>query len=154
MTLKIGNKYAFSLIELLIVVCILSIVAGISLPLFSKTFDNILLKNSSQDIVYLMRLASYRAVCEGKDFRVYLDKNRNGYFLSQKEGRDYKLVSDRIGKFKAFSKKIKFDFDNEFIEFKPSGQTTAFKITLENNLGQSLSIINEGISLNAKITKA
>lgn len=154
MILRIGNKNSFTLVELLIVVCILLVIAGISLPIFSKTFDNISLSNSANNMVYFMRFAHFRAISEGLYYRINFKADSNSYYLTFRSGKDYKKINDKLGRERHLPKKIKLDSELKFIDFMPNGQTIPFKITLMNSLKKRISIVNAGDFFNVAISKS
>ncbi|MEW6407068.1 MAG: prepilin-type N-terminal cleavage/methylation domain-containing protein [Patescibacteria group bacterium] len=149
MILKIGNSCSFTLIELMIVVSILLVMTVISLPLFSKTFDNIALENYAKDIVHLMRFVQLKAISENNDYRINF--NNNKFILEKKEGNDYKNVLERLSNIKKISEKIIINSSPSYIFFRANGQIHSFNITLSSKSNKTISILNDSELFNAKI---
>ena len=63
-------RLAFTLIELLLVVMIMAMLAGLSVPLFSKSYAEWQVRQAADDIVYLMRYARVRAMTEQVVYQV------------------------------------------------------------------------------------
>jgi prepilin-type N-terminal cleavage/methylation domain-containing protein len=83
------NKAAFTLIELLTVIVILSVMVGLSVPNFSKSFSRMELKKTASNIAYLVRWAQARAVNENLKYQlVFLDNSRNYRILRAKSSEE------------------------------------------------------------------
>ncbi|MBU4333896.1 MAG: prepilin-type N-terminal cleavage/methylation domain-containing protein, partial [Candidatus Omnitrophica bacterium] len=50
-----SKKSAFTLIEIILVVLLLSVIAGLTIPNFRNSFRKVKLQNSANNIAYLMR---------------------------------------------------------------------------------------------------
>ena len=79
------NNSSFTLLEILLVVVILSVVAGLSLPNFKNTYKKFLLKKNVDDLVYAMRFAQARAVMKNAVIQLRFDEALKKYKLSQRE---------------------------------------------------------------------
>ena len=96
-------KSGFTLIELIVVVLLLSIVTGLAVPRFKRTFSELQLKSSAFNLYKMLQFARDRAIVEGARFRIHFDFERRSYRLLKapdKEDRTpaYKITPGRFGK--------------------------------------------------------
>jgi len=75
------KQQAFSLLELLLVVLILSVVAGLTVPNFRKTYSNLQLKQTAKDMMYLMRYAQGRSATRARQMVLRFDEDYKKYWL-------------------------------------------------------------------------
>ena len=69
------SRAAFTLVELLLVVMILAVLAGLSAPLFSRNYELRGIRQAADDVVDLMRYARVRAMSEQVVFRMVLGEH-------------------------------------------------------------------------------
>lgn len=81
---KMKTNKGFSLIELLIVIAIIGIMAGIAAPLFNKYRHNTNLKEAARDFSSDIALYRQRAVAENIHYKITFDQPANNYTV-QKE---------------------------------------------------------------------
>jgi len=81
-----GTTQAFSLIELLLVVVILGIIAGLAIPNFSKAYTTLQVQQTAKNLLFLMRYAQTQAIIKQKEFRIDLDQENYTYQLKQASG--------------------------------------------------------------------
>ncbi|MFA5321048.1 MAG: prepilin-type N-terminal cleavage/methylation domain-containing protein [Smithella sp.] len=82
--MKVKSARAFSLVELLIVITILSILGTIAVPNFAKYRGNANLKEAAREISGDIKLCKQRAVAENIEYRILLSVANNTYTI-QKE---------------------------------------------------------------------
>lgn len=145
---------AVTFIELLVVIIIIGILVGISIPQLRKTFDNFQLDNFAKDIYYLCQYLQASAISQGKVYSLninpaegalqafYKDGNNN---LQQAEGRFGKIYMAPRGVILSSLK------DVLIIYFYPDGSTSEIEITFENNHGHKVSLKAKGASGGIKI---
>ncbi|NLE65589.1 MAG: hypothetical protein GX606_06710 [Elusimicrobia bacterium] len=63
-------KSAFTLVEVLLIIVILSVIAGSAVPSFRRSYGRRVLSQAVDDVAYLMRYARARAVSEGVSVRL------------------------------------------------------------------------------------
>lgn len=154
-----GAKKGFTLLELLIVISIIMIVLGFSMPLFRKTFSDIKLSAAVSDIVSLMRYAQERAIVEGVVFRLNFDTGKGEYWLTKVKQEDSKSivtfenVPGKFGRHLSVSEDLTLGHEASSLDFYPDGEISQGKVTLNNtnkksstitvipNAGNSISII-------------
>ncbi len=127
---KKNRQAAFTLIEIILVVIVLSIIAGFAVPNFSKTYAYIQLQRSAQDLAYLMRYAQSRAVTKNTTVRLQFDEDFSAYWLAEKikdeeeaEEEEFKRISSRLGKRFKISSGLKIAMEEEAasLDFYPDG---------------------------------
>lgn len=107
------NK-GFSILELWISIVIVSILVGISLPLFRETFSSLQFENFVHKIISFMRYAQEMAITHNKAYKmeVYKEEKRLVLILDEKkqEGKEFKFAKD-------------YNFDTEILilVFNPVG---------------------------------
>ena len=127
---KKNRQAAFTLIEIILVVIVLSIIAGFAVPNFSKTYAYIQLQRSAQDLAYLMRYAQSRAVTKNTTVRLQFDEDFSAYWLAEKikdeeeaEEEEFKRISSRLGKTVKIPSGLKIEMEEEVdsLNFYPDG---------------------------------
>ncbi len=152
-----ATKKSFTLIELLIVVMILGLLAGITFPSFSNSFANLQLNNSVRDISCLMKYAREKAIMQRKKYRLEFDIAEKRYWLSREEDpinapNQFKKLTTGIEDKKLPQnisvKKILFPigiskFSHSYVSFYPDGSIDAADIYLANKKGETAVISTE-----------
>ncbi|MCA9408421.1 MAG: prepilin-type N-terminal cleavage/methylation domain-containing protein [Candidatus Omnitrophica bacterium] len=120
---KIRNSYGFTLVELMLVVLLLTVIAGLTLPNFSRGFDSMKLKQTAKDLTYMMRYAQSRAITKNKHVRLVFEENYQRYHLEEENGSDnFVQVNGRAGRIFHIPSGIQIESDNDEILFFPDGQ--------------------------------
>lgn len=89
MTLKIGNRQAFSLVEMLIVLAIMGMIMGISLPFTSGFGKGLKIKTTAKAIIGMMRVARSNAATLRKNYSVVFDVKKSQYWIEDNAGQVY-----------------------------------------------------------------
>src|SRR2546422_5520928 len=76
----------FTLLELLVVMLIVTILAGVAIPQFRRTFRNLQLQVFASDVATLLTYANRRAVARGEVLRVHFDVDRKSTRLNSSHG--------------------------------------------------------------------
>jgi prepilin-type N-terminal cleavage/methylation domain-containing protein len=90
MILSIGSlsqlkNRGFTFIELILVAIIISVLAGLTTPLFRKPLRSIRLKNTCRNLVHLMRYAQAKSIAERKLCRINLDLQQGAFWLTEQD---------------------------------------------------------------------
>lgn len=135
------NK-AFTLIELLLVVLLLGVVVGFSLPNFSHAYERFQLSQSAEDLAYLIRYAQSRAIMKRTTLQLILDSVSQRYWLMQKEASDlkansskdvFKRIPGRWGHIVRLPEKISLKVekaDQREMKFYPDGKMDRIRISV------------------------
>jgi prepilin-type N-terminal cleavage/methylation domain-containing protein len=76
-----ASKDAFTLVEIILSVVILSVTIALAIPNFSKTFYRLELRKTADNIVYLIRYGQSRAVTERKTYLLNFTEGLTHYQL-------------------------------------------------------------------------
>ncbi len=105
---------AFTLMELLLVLLLVGVLAGLALPSFGPAYSRIQLKETANQILYLMQYAQSRAIIKRKTLGLQFDSSRTHYNLVEIK-KDPELpsapeypekISGRFGRFDRVPEKI------------------------------------------------
>mgnify|MGYP001100251008 CR=1 FL=1 len=138
-------KSNFTLIEMLIVVIILSILIGISIPNIKKSIDNFNLESFVNDIYYLCLYLKESAISKGEQFSLYINKDTEPLEFQPLYKEEDKLVNFR----KPYKLPSGITFliepkDKTDINFYPDGSCDPIVITFQNNSKKKLSLVIKG----------
>jgi len=131
---------SFTLVELLLVVVLLGIVVGLTIPNFAPTFSNIQLSDTASNLSYLMRYAQSRAIIKTRTHRINFDSDYSKYWISQAivdenglivEG-EFEKIKSRKGRVTKIPQGIKVESESNVIQFTPDGRIDKMRIYLSN----------------------
>jgi len=124
----------FTLIEILLVVFILSVVAAVAVPNFSRTYSNLELKRKTEDVAYLMKYAQSRSVAKRRPLRLMFDSEFEKYWLEEffeDEGEEiFKRLTSRLGKTYKIPNSIQIQMEEPPVTFYPDGRIEKRRIYL------------------------
>lgn len=83
--IRMHRKRGFTLIELIVVLIIIGIIAGVAVPRFAGSLDTIRFKKTVSELVYFLREARIRALSAGKRYHVTVDLHRGYYWNDDKK---------------------------------------------------------------------
>lgn len=132
------SRCGFSLVEIILVVLILSVIAGLTVPNFNQTYKKIKLQKSADDLAYTMRYAQSRAIIKGLLVRLNWDVDTRNYWLEENKSSEdkeasFKRFSGRIGKKFNVPAGVSFETDCEHILFYPDGSIEKKHINVCSN---------------------
>lgn len=148
----------FSLIELMIVLTIIATLSMSVIPVFRGTFQSLQDDHAVRDLVATIRYAQERAVTDTTELRLYLDQNKNQYYVARlmaigEHGKVFEPIAERYGEPVTLAdrqslNKPKAKFDNEkdahFIAFYPNGACDEATIPLKKSDGGTVRIETNG----------
>ena len=127
----------FTLLELLIVILIMAVVVGFSVPRFSRTFSYLQLQVFAHDVAKLLTYASKRAVARGEMLRIHFDVEGGRYWLAHAQEASPEGESERVaGKFGRISsvpEAISLDPSAREVTFYPDGRADRFEMFIFSN---------------------
>lgn len=164
MTLK---SSAFTLIELTLVTVIILVLAGLSLPIFKNTFQDLSAKDAAFNISKLISYAREKAVLDKANYKIIFDFTRRQYQLFEStrsdEGIIYRIARGRFGRAfnlpqNLFFHDAKTDITQELKEeykkqvvFYPDGHCDELAIDILDKKGKGYAISLKGFGSTARI---
>ena len=138
---------AITFVELLIVIIIVGILTGVSVPGFKKTFDNLELENFVKDIYYLSRYLQGGAIGQGKIYCLKIDKDKGEFQATYRQDSEFKNLGGRFGKIYKAPAGITVSVnppDATGTYFYPDGSVDKITITFVNQHKTEVSLIIKG----------
>ena len=130
---------SFTLIEILIVVVILGLIAGLAVPNFSNAYANFTLSETAKNIAFLMRYAQSRAIMKGKECELKFDSGNLQYQLKEKAedteeiaNSIFQPIRGRLGRNFSIPQGVVIEAENPHILFYPDGKIDKARIYLKN----------------------
>jgi len=117
----------FTLIEIILVVLLLSVVVGLTIPNFSQTFTKTQLQKCAQDLVYTMRYAQSRATTKNRRVQLVFNTDFSQYWLSDflEDSRGSsdpsQKISGKMGRIFKIPSQIIIELGQNTITFYPDG---------------------------------
>jgi prepilin-type N-terminal cleavage/methylation domain-containing protein len=119
----------FTLIEIILVVIILTVVTGLTVPNFSKTYKKFLLKTATDEIAFIMRYAQSRAVTKNRQVRFEFDPEFQKYWLTQEvlsddentENKNFERFTGKNGGNYEVYRDCKVEVDDNKVDFFSDG---------------------------------
>ena len=158
------KNHGFTLIELIVVLVIIGIVAGVAIPRFTGSFDSIKFGKTMSDVVFFIRGSRNRAMSTGKIANVIFDLHRGFCWNDGKKilrlPEEVEMFTDNIDardeQTRTFSfypngmaseEKLGFVCDNmvAVLHIEPLGGTAYYK--LDEKMEQTLRYTRSGKSL-------
>jgi prepilin-type N-terminal cleavage/methylation domain-containing protein len=125
MILRIGNRRAFSLVEMLVVLAIIAMIMAISVPFTSDFGKGLRIKTTSRAIAGVLAAAKSNAMTLRKNFTVVFNVKESKYWIEDDTGRVYEKKYSLPGSIKFEVKdnneEDPITFENDKVVFGPSG---------------------------------
>jgi prepilin-type N-terminal cleavage/methylation domain-containing protein len=137
-----SNRRAFTLIELLMVLVILSVMAGIALPNFSNTFKKLELTRTADDISILIRWAQAKAISEQINYQFVFIENDRAYQILREDDPElnknnptFRPASGRLGRKLHLPRSVQVK-DAKPVRIYSNGSLEKVRFYLENKTGR------------------
>jgi len=126
------RRYAFTFLEILIVIIILGVIMGFSIPRFQGTFNNLQLKMAAHDLSQFFRYAQGEAIRDERMHKIVID-NHSYWLMAEKEDEDneFERISGRWGKANVINHNIEVVAQDKEIFFYPEGMIDRVEISLK-----------------------
>lgn len=154
----IGNRRAFTLVEMLVVLAIIGMIMAISVPFTSGFGKGLRIKTTTRAVGGIINVAKSNAVTFRKNYSVVFDVKKNQYWIEDDTGRlyekKYSLPASVLFKVKGEdeAEADPVTFENDRITFNASGSAggVSGSVTLTDKQGDSRTISVAGAT--GKIT--
>jgi len=127
----------FTLVELLMVILIMSVVVGLSVPRFGRTFGHLQLQVFAYDVAKLFTYASKRAIAREEILRIYFDTEGKRYWLARAQGAapkwEFERVAGKFGRINPVPDAISLDPSAGEVTFFPDGRADRFEMLIFDN---------------------
>ena len=137
---------AFTLLELIVVLIILSIITALVVPSMRTFTVGQSTQNSATQIVALARYARTQAITEGSTYRLNFDAGGGAYWLTSATAGVFKDLSSDFGEHftVASGSSLRTDLTNQtdgtYATFQPTGRTDAAHIWVSDKQGKTLEV--------------
>ena len=137
---ELRNLTGFTLLELMLVLVILGVIAGLVVPNFSRTYSGLLLKKSVEDLSYLMRYAQSRAVIQSKTVRLCCDAVENRYWLEDNAAEEaaagdtmsFQKIAGRFGRIYSLPADVQLTCPADHVHFFPNGAMDKARLAISH----------------------
>ncbi len=156
MTSVIGNRRAFTLVEMLIVLAIIAMIMAMSVPFTAGFGKGLRVKTTARAIVGIMRVARSNAVTFRKNYSIVFDVKKSQYWIEDEANHVYEKKYFLPGPIKFEIKGNKeadpVTFENDRVTFNSSGSVegASGSVTFTDKQGGSRTISVTGAT--GKIT--
>jgi prepilin-type N-terminal cleavage/methylation domain-containing protein len=141
-----SHHRAFTLVELVLVMVVISVIAAIVVPMLNGTARGRRKGDTASQIVALARLARTQAVTEGKTYRLNIDPNGGSYWLSVRDSDAFAVLGNwsySVPEGVRVECSLQPQQDGLYIEFKQTGRSDPATVFVRDDDGNSLQIVSE-----------
>lgn len=145
----------FTLIELVLVIFLVSILVGLSTPLFRRTFSGLQLKDAAFNISKTVNYAQEMAIIERANYKINFDFEKGRYWLNKidrsGESPTYKRIEGRYGRTYFLPKGLKLGGTSKEFVLYPDGHSDTGEIKIADRGGDGYVVRIEGFAGRMKI---
>ena len=121
---RTDSRRGFTLVELVLVILLISILVGLSTPLFKRTFSDLELRNISLDIAKMINYAQEMAIVDKIKYKLNFNIDRGEFWIAGRHGKKITLPRG-----------LKITLDAEYIDkgelaFYPDGRSDKAEIKI------------------------
>lgn len=130
-----NERGGFSLLELLVVLCIITVISAAVIPVFSGAFVNLQREHMLRDIIAMMKYAQERSITDSIEYRVYFDEEHGRFWLMRlgemdAEEKRFEKMDEPWNTAQTLPRNTKFqritapqdrEFDAHYVAFYPGG---------------------------------
>lgn len=142
--LATGRIKGVTFVELFLVIIIIGVLVGISLPNLKVTFNSLRLETFSRELQSLMNYLHERSIVEGKIIYLNIDTDKKEIWAKIKD-------METPLKTLALGEDIRIETENKQILFYPDGEIDKVTIEVLNPHNQKISLTTKGVYGGVKI---
>jgi prepilin-type N-terminal cleavage/methylation domain-containing protein len=135
------NRSGFTLIELIFVLVLVASLAGLTTPLFRRTYAAVAVQEAAHNLARTMDYARQRAVMEGLTYRVQLDGSQSAYWLSVEKNPEtpgvFSDVKTSWGRRVRLPRGVDLKTDLPWVAFYPNGTATPADVQVAETSGRT-----------------
>jgi type II secretion system protein H len=142
-----GSKSAFTLVELLLVLAILTLVVATIAPSLRGFASGRTHKHMANTVLAMTKYARTQAIAEGRVYRLNVDNQDKALWLTCESGSTFVAPGNLFTQQIEVSEGLRMQADiaakadgGRYIEFRPGGRTDAAHIRLTNRDGEVIEI--------------
>lgn len=144
------SKKSFTFLELMVIILIMGILLGVSLPHFKKVSENFGFENFIKNIYFLTLHLQSRAIADSKIYYLEIKKNTLEFQPYLLNGDEYvKLSAGVFGKIQRAplgTSLLEDPRDIPGLHFYPDGSCDSATLTFKNNNDQKTSLFIKGMT--------
>lgn len=128
-----GGRAGYTLIELLIVMSVIAMVAGLGVPFFARSFERAELKSTAGQVASLMRMARQEAIARKTVFSAVIDPGQKAAYVIDGRfdaGKPPGAFNGAVVKIPDVAKVWTPHGERLLLEFSPAGTATACDIAV------------------------
>jgi prepilin-type N-terminal cleavage/methylation domain-containing protein len=126
------NRKAFTLLEIMLVVFILAILMAATVPRFSMTYRHMVLKETGENTLALIKYARDQSILNGKKGFIKVDKDKGRIFISNDKGEEDTSITSSKNEIR-MGRNTSLTSDVDLICFSPSGDGTPFEVKISSD---------------------
>ena len=136
-----GRRSAFTLLELVIVLAIMCVIAGLAVPTLRSFGEGRRVAEAAGQLVSVANFARTQSINESVVYRLNLDTKTNTYWLTAWRAGAYEKPAGTFGRVFAAPDGVTLDWDapqyddGRYSEFYPTGRVTPVVIELKDRGG-------------------
>ncbi len=123
--LERDSTYGFTLLEIILVISILGVIAGLSFPNLNRSYWKRQLNQTADHLGQLMRYAQSRAILKNQEYRLVINLEDKAYWLEYKDPtseKKWQQLSGRLGRVAYVPAKVRLEADEESVNFTADGK--------------------------------
>jgi len=131
-----GKQCGFTLAEMLAVVLIISLLAGLGGGIYVGTYRRMLVERAARDLVLTARYARIMAIEQQRQYRIQLDVANGGFYLVTTQFNEEDEQAEQITVRNAYCRPVQFEGQVQFEDI----QITPIGLETEGELGDEQTI--------------
>jgi prepilin-type N-terminal cleavage/methylation domain-containing protein len=157
--LKAGRRQhkaaaGLTFIELLVVISIIGITAGLSLPRLRNAFANFALESFVKDLYYLSCYLQTSAIASGNIYYLNIDSQQGSFQAASQQEDGPRAISGRFGRLYQAPEAVLVLVDppeKKAVRFYPDGSTEKITVSFQNQQKRKISLVIKGAAGEIKV---